>query len=140
VTAPTTTPDATNASAQLAFTRFDRSADGFIAPLPDHPQILGDMRYSLAANGFEPFWSVDFESTPPAWHSLSDAYARPYRALWRDILGLGREDAGADAAFGVDLGIMFALLIGSCRLPIVRRLIGLGHAKLAQDHGGKREK
>jgi hypothetical protein len=56
-----------------------------------------------------------------------------------DALGPGRDDAGPDAAFRVDLGILFALLVGCRGLPIVRRLVGLGRAKLAQNHGSKRE-
>jgi hypothetical protein len=53
----------------------------------------------------------------------------------QDTLSLRCDDAGADAVFGVDLRILFALLVGCCGFPVVRRLVGLGHAQLAS-YGG----
>ena len=47
--------------------------------------------------------------------------------------GLRRDDAGADAAFRVDLGILFAGLVERRWLEVLhRRLVGLGQAELAR--------
>ena len=56
-----------------------------------------------------------------------------------DGLGLGCNDAGADAAFRIDLGILFALLVGGRRLPVICWLVALGHAKRARQQSRRRE-
>ncbi len=40
------------------FRRFSEFADGFTARVPDHPDVVGDMRYSLRANTFQPLWGI----------------------------------------------------------------------------------
>ncbi|MEW5735755.1 MAG: metal-dependent hydrolase [Thermodesulfobacteriota bacterium] len=41
--------------------RFSRFADGYLALVPDHPEVLGDMRYSLLPNSLEPLWGITAE-------------------------------------------------------------------------------
>jgi len=46
-------------------------------------------------------------------------------------LGLGCDNAEFNAAFGVDLRILFAALIGRRGFPVIRGFVGLGTDKLA---------
>jgi hypothetical protein len=59
--------------------------------------------------------------------------------LEADALRLRCDDAGEDAPFRVDLGMLFAGLIEGGGLPVVRRSAGLGEAKRAKDEGNKHE-
>ncbi len=79
------------------------------------------------------------DADPGAVVTLGQRVGCAAQELERDALGLGRDDAGPNAAFGVDLRILFARLVGCRGFPVVRRLVGLGHAKLAQNHASKRE-
>ncbi len=58
----------------------------------------------------------------------------------RDALGLGRDDACAYAAFGVDLGVLLAALVQGGRLEVLHdRFVGLGVAERAHEQGAQRE-
>jgi inner membrane protein len=53
------------------FDAFARFTDGFMARVPDHPEALGDMRYTLTPEGFDPIWGVQLEDTAaPKWSSF----------------------------------------------------------------------
>ena len=43
------------------FRKFSRFADGFTAKVSDRPHVVGDMRYSMRANSFQPFWGITID-------------------------------------------------------------------------------
>jgi inner membrane protein len=50
---------------------YARFTDGYIARMPDHPQMLGDMRYTLTPEGFDPIWGLQLEGAgAPKWESF----------------------------------------------------------------------
>lgn len=68
--------------------RFIHFADGYVARVPHRPEVLGDMRYSIRSDGFEPLWGATFE--PPRWVNLqADYQPRGWRTLWRETIGRG---------------------------------------------------
>jgi inner membrane protein len=64
---------------------FARFTDGYIARVPDHPEALGDMRYTLTPEGFDSIWGLQIENTPtPRWPSFPRL--RFVNKLLRDLL------------------------------------------------------
>ena len=57
-----------------AMRRFISLADGYAAMTPDHPGVVGDMRYSLDPGGFVPLWGLrvaeNGRSDPAVWVDL----------------------------------------------------------------------
>jgi inner membrane protein len=84
-------PDEERRDSGLAFGRFAWFSDNWVARSPDDPSVLGDMRYSLSTEAFDPIWGIRF--TPPAsgrpveWVNRSrDRQIRPGE-LWAEIVG-----------------------------------------------------
>ncbi len=54
--------------------RFHEFADGYTAIAPQHPDVVGDMRYSAETTGFAPLWGIrvrtDGPGDPVAWADL----------------------------------------------------------------------
>jgi inner membrane protein len=50
--------------------RFARFADGYVAPVPGEPRVVGDMRYSRDAGGFAPLWGIEIDADGVTWASL----------------------------------------------------------------------
>ena len=77
-----------------AFERFEWFSDGWLARAPGAPQVIGDMRYSMRAEAFEPIWGIVFtapgERLPVRWVSRSRERRIELARLWRD----GSEEAG----------------------------------------------
>jgi len=74
------------------FGRFSWFADGFVAHHPADPTVLGDMRYSLSTEGFEPLWGLRFHTDgrpmPVEWVSMTSRRGRGGLAeLWQLITG-----------------------------------------------------
>lgn len=86
------TPDR-ELAARLArdFVRFAWFADGFVARDPADPSALGDMRYSLATEGFEPLWGVRFHTdgrtVPVEWAELMRHRESGFVELWQLVTG-----------------------------------------------------
>jgi inner membrane protein len=58
------------------FRRFRVFADGFTTRLPEHPDVVGDLRYTLTA-GFTPAWGIRVVAGErPAWVELA-SFRRP---------------------------------------------------------------
>jgi inner membrane protein len=71
-----------------AFERFEWFSDGWLARAPGAPEVIGDMRYSMRAEAFEPIWGIVF--TPPGegpsvrWVSRSRERRIELARLWKD--------------------------------------------------------
>ena len=74
-----------------AFERFSWFADGWLARAPDAPAIIGDMRYSLSSQAFDPIWGIRF-AAPDApveveWVNRSRDRKLSIGELWAEIVG-----------------------------------------------------
>jgi inner membrane protein len=77
--------------ARRPFQRFQWFSEGWVARSPGDPTLLGDMRYSLSGDAFDPIWGIRF--TPPdapndvVWvNHTRDRQVRPAE-LWNEIAG-----------------------------------------------------
>jgi len=74
-----------------AFERFQWFSDGWVGRDPARPEVLGDMRYSLSAEAFDPIWGIRFtspsESIAIAWVNRSRERRIEPGELWREIVG-----------------------------------------------------
>lgn len=69
-------------------------ADGYVGVLDDDPLTIGDLRYSLTAEGFAPMWGVRVTAEGVRWARFSGPRRDPLRRLWRDVTGsLGEAEA-----------------------------------------------
>ena len=74
-----------------AFDRFAHFSDGWIARAPGDATVLGDMRYSLSAQAFDPIWGIRF-TAPDApveveWVNRSRDRRAALGELWAEING-----------------------------------------------------
>jgi inner membrane protein len=72
------------------FTRFSYFSDGWVARAVADPSIIGDARYSLSTESFEPIWGVRFDPAavqPTAWVDRTAQNRIPASALWAEISG-----------------------------------------------------
>jgi len=70
------------------YRRFSWFADGYVARDPRRPQVLADMRYSLAPEGFEPLWGVELQPDRTRWVELmTGSSRRGFGELWALITG-----------------------------------------------------
>jgi hypothetical protein len=63
---------------------FVEFADGFVARMPGPPETLGDMRYSLTPEGFDPIWGLDLGNGKPEWHMYRRK--RMIGRMWRELV------------------------------------------------------
>ncbi len=74
-----------------SFVRFQWFADGWVARAPDDPAVIGDARYSLSSDRFDPIWGIRF--TPPAarteiaWVNRSRNRRIDLGEMWSEIIG-----------------------------------------------------
>lgn len=78
------------------FDRFNRFADGYVARTGngrDSVVLVGDMRYSLTAGGFDPIWGLRIEAGPAIdplrWVGLGADRPAAVRAMFGEILRPG---------------------------------------------------
>jgi inner membrane protein len=73
------------------FERFAWFSQGWVARSPLDATVLGDMRYSLSADAFDPVWGIRFSSTTNGvrveWVSRERERRPELRKLWSEILG-----------------------------------------------------
>ncbi len=72
------------------FARFSYFSDGWVARASGDPSIIGDARYSLRTDRFEPIWGVRFHpgtATPTEWVDHTAKNRVPLRELWLEIKG-----------------------------------------------------
>jgi inner membrane protein len=71
--------------------RFTWFAEGWVARSPADATVLGDMRYSMSTEAFDPVWGIRF--TPPgeaaevAWVNRSRERRVSPRELWEELMG-----------------------------------------------------
>jgi len=74
-----------------SFERFDWFAEGWIARKPADPTVLGDMRYSLSTEAFDPIWGIRFTSSDApaavAWVNRAPDRRISVPELWEEIVG-----------------------------------------------------
>jgi inner membrane protein len=73
------------------FQRFQWFSDGFAAPTPTDPTLLGDMRYSTRTGTMEPIWGVRFQDDRVIWENSFGIGNRSKMAgdLWSELRGSG---------------------------------------------------
>ena len=72
------------------FARFSYFSDGWVARATADPSVIGDARYSLRTDVFEPIWGVRFYPGTPSLTEWVDRTAKnriPMRTLWSEING-----------------------------------------------------
>jgi inner membrane protein len=72
------------------FARFSYFSAGWVARAADDPTVIGDARYSLRTDRFEPIWGVRFNPDSPAPTEWVDRTLRnriPISQLWGEIKG-----------------------------------------------------
>ncbi|HEX8408891.1 MAG TPA: metal-dependent hydrolase [Thermoanaerobaculia bacterium] len=77
------------------FDRFAWFSDGWVASAPTDPAVIGDARYSLRADRYEPVWGIRFNPVaepPTEWVNRTRNRDVGAARLWNEI-------RGADAAF-----------------------------------------
>jgi inner membrane protein len=71
------------------FEGFRAFADGYVARVPGDPDVIGDMRYSLLASGFDPLWGIRIEAVLPEpavrWVHPAEDREGALRDLWGDL-------------------------------------------------------
>ena len=72
------------------FARFSYFSAGWIARASADPSVIGDARYSLRSDRFEPIWGVRFHPgavAPTEWVDRTASNRVPVGELWREISG-----------------------------------------------------
>lgn len=72
------------------FARFNYFSDGWVARATSDPSVIGDARYSLRTDAFEPIWGVRFHpgtAAPTEWVDRTAQNRIPMRILWEEITG-----------------------------------------------------
>ena len=70
--------------------RFSYFSAGWVARAADDPTVIGDARYSLRTDRFEPIWGVRFHPDgplPTEWVDRTIKNRIPIRDLWEEISG-----------------------------------------------------
>jgi inner membrane protein len=74
-----------------SFERFAWFSERWIARSPTDPSVLGDMRYSLSTEAFDPIWGIRFTAqgapTEVEWVNQSRQRKISPRELWDEIVG-----------------------------------------------------
>lgn len=74
-----------------SFQRFAWFSEDWVARSPGDPTVLGDMRYSLSSDAFDPIWGIRFTAagspTEVQWVNRSRARKIELGEIWREIRG-----------------------------------------------------
>ncbi|NLO79418.1 MAG: metal-dependent hydrolase [Xanthomonadaceae bacterium] len=72
------------------FRRFSWFSDGWVARTPSEPEVIGDVRYSLRTDAFEPVWGIRFHpgaAQVTEWVDRSVQRDLRLATLWSEITG-----------------------------------------------------
>ena len=72
------------------FARFSYFSDGWAARSDSDASVIGDARYSLSRDSFEPIWGIRFHpgtAAPTEWVDQTARNRVPVSELWREISG-----------------------------------------------------
>ena len=91
-TVPLTTAEAARGDARMLrdLERFTWFSDGWIARAPADPTVIGDARYSLRADRYEPVWGIRFHpgaALPTEWVNRTRQRDAGVAQLWGEISG-----------------------------------------------------
>jgi inner membrane protein len=50
--------------------RFNTYSSGFLVLHPDHPTVIGDIRYAMLPNALQPLWGIETDHTQPEKHVI----------------------------------------------------------------------
>ncbi|HEX6158726.1 MAG TPA: hypothetical protein VF111_01085, partial [Thermoanaerobaculia bacterium] len=67
------------------FERFSWFSDGWVARTPQDPTVIGDARYSLHTDAYEPVWGIRLN--PTEWVDRTRARDVDVRGMWEEIRG-----------------------------------------------------
>lgn len=85
------TADEQARNVRRSFERFNWFSAGWVARKPTDPTVLGDMRYSMTSEAFDPIWGIRFcaagLSTEVEWVNRSGDRRINASDLWREING-----------------------------------------------------
>jgi len=85
------TPTESARNQRNSFQRFAWFSENWVARSPADASVLGDMRYSLSAEAFDPIWGIRFTdttaSTEVAWVNRTRERRISVRELWSEIAG-----------------------------------------------------
>ena len=86
------TPAERTLNRRNSFARFAWFSEGWVARKPDDTTVLGDMRYSLSSEAFDPIWGIRF-TAPGAlaeveWVNRSRGRRVRVSEMWKEISGL----------------------------------------------------
>ena len=74
-----------------SFERFNWFSEGWVARKPGNDSVLGDMRYSLSMEAFDPIWGIRFTApdapTEVEWVNRSRDRRISVADLWNEISG-----------------------------------------------------
>ncbi|MSR43493.1 MAG: metal-dependent hydrolase [Pedosphaera sp.] len=74
-----------------AFARFAHFSDGWVARSPSESALIGDARYSLDAETFEPIWGIRYHGAsavvPVEWVNRTRGRRKALDDLWSEIRG-----------------------------------------------------
>jgi hypothetical protein len=91
VSASELTPAERTRDQRSSFARFAWFSEQWVARSPDDPAVLGDMRYSLSTEAFDPIWGIRFlaAGTPTEieWVNRSRDRRVSARELWAEFQG-----------------------------------------------------
>ena len=71
--------------------RFAWFSDDWLAHDPSDPSVIGDARYSLSADRYEPVWGIRLHHDRTEWVNLTRKRKVDPRELWQDIRGASHE-------------------------------------------------
>jgi inner membrane protein len=72
------------------FRRFYWFSDGWVARAPADPEVIGDARYSMRTEAFEPVWGIrflDHAEVPTEWVNRSRERRLGVGGLWQEVAG-----------------------------------------------------
>lgn len=76
-----------NPPARRDFERFAWFSDDWVARAPADPTVIGDARYSLRSDAYEPVWGIRFHDGRTEWVNRTRERDVSLGSLWREIRG-----------------------------------------------------
>lgn len=90
-------PDSAQARDIARFTHF---SDGWVAPHPDHPRLVGDLRYGALPHSVRPIWGIRLDPETPDRHAPFVHLRQADREMLLTFIRMlgGRRPAGKEAS------------------------------------------
>lgn len=85
--APVTSMPRVSIAGSRDFERFEWFSDGWVARAPDDPAVIGDARYSLRNDAYEPVWGIRLHANRTEWIDRTRGRDVSAARLWDEIRG-----------------------------------------------------